>query len=338
MAELLEILSNLNGVSGNENDVRNFIINEIGPYADDIKTDNMGNVISFKKGRIGKHTLFVSAHMDEVGFIISKITDDGFLKFKPVGNVEIRNIISKCIKINNTVDGIIGMKAIHLQKKDERETAVKTKELYIDIGAKDKDEAKNRIKLGNYVSFSTKAFNSGDKVIGKALTSRVGCACLIDAIKKEFDDNVYFAFTSQREVGMRGASVAAYGLKIDYALILDAVEAADMYGVEKHNVTAALGNGVCVDFMDKYAILNKTLSEKIFDELKSREVPVQKKQSSIGLTDAGAIQRSCEGIVTACITIPVRYYHTPCEMVSKKDISAMYDTLDLFIKRAGEWI
>ena len=338
MVELLAKLSNLNGVSGCENDVRNFILSQIKPYADDIRVDNMGNIIALKKGKSGKRNILLSAHMDEVGFIVSKISDDGFIKFKNVGDVEIRNIVSKCVKINNTIDGILGMKAIHLQKKEERETVVKTKDLYIDIGAKDKDEAKKRVSLGDYVSFSTKAFFAGDKIIGKALSSRCGCVCLMDAMKYEYEDNIYFTFTAQREVGMRGASVVAYGLDIDMALVIDAVESGDMYGVDKNNKTADTGFGVCVDFMDKYSILNNTLSNKIFYEFKSANIDVQKKHSSISLTDAGAIQRSCNGVLTACILIPVRYYHTPAEMVSKKDIFAMKSAVDLFIKKAGELI
>ncbi|MBR4173304.1 MAG: M42 family peptidase, partial [Clostridia bacterium] len=152
---LLKELTNLSGVSGNEGAVHDFIINEISPYADSITVDSIGNVIALKKGASSKK-IMLSAHMDEVGFIISEITDKGYLKFKTVGGIDTRTILAKRVKIGkNGVLGVIGMKAVHLQKKSEREETPEIKDLYIDIGAKNKDSAENLVSLGDYATFET---------------------------------------------------------------------------------------------------------------------------------------------------------------------------------------
>ena len=336
MVESLIELSDLNGVSGHENDVREYIKSRISPLADEIRTDNLGSVIAFKKGKTGEKTVLIAAHMDEVGLIVSSVTDEGFLKFKPVGNIDARNIVSKCVKIGNDVDGVLGMKAIHLQQKEEREKVVAAKDLYIDIGAKNKTDALKRVKLGDYVSFATKAFRLGSNICGKALDGRSGCACLIELMKQEYDNDVYFIFTAQREVGMRGAMTAAHGIKADRALVIEGVEAADMYGVKDKEVTARLGCGVCVDFMDKHAIPDRRMAESLYQFLEYAGVNAQRKQSATGLTDAGGIQRSREGVATACIAVPVRYSHTPACMISKKDLDAAMRAAEIFIGKAGD--
>lgn len=336
MVESLIELSNLNGVSGHENDVREYIKSRISPLADTVRVDNLGSVIAFKKGKIGEKTVLITAHMDEVGLIVSSITDTGFLKFKPVGNIDTRNIVSKCVKVGNDVDGILGMKAIHLQQRAEREKVVASKDLYIDIGAKDKADALKRVKLGDYVSFSTKAFRLGKNICGKALDGRSGCACLIELMKNEYDHDVYFIFTAQREVGMRGAMTAAHGIKADRALVIEGIESADMYGAKDREQTAKLGGGVCVDFMDKYAIPDRRMTERLYEFLNNAGIDVQKKQSAIGLTDAGGIQRSREGVATVCIAVPVRYSHTPTCVISENDLDAATRAAEIFAGKAGD--
>lgn len=331
MVELLEELSNLSGVSGNEGTVRDFIISRITPYADEISVDGIGSVIAFKKGNNSGRTLLLSAHMDEVGFIISGITEDGFLKFKSVGKCDTRNIISKCVKINDSVDGIIGMKAIHLQKKDERESTVAVKDLFIDIGAKSKKAAQKRVKLGDYVSFTTKAFRLGNNICGKAIDGRAGCACLIELMKHEYDDDIYFVFTAQREVGMRGAFASVYDIKADAALVIEGTETADMYGVKDSEKSAELGKGVCISLVDEKAILNPQLTEKLKAALEKAKVDVQIKRRTDNLSDTGAVQQVMGGRITVSVALPVRYAHTPCVMTAETDINALLKVANVFI-------
>ncbi|MCD8391252.1 MAG: M42 family peptidase [Firmicutes bacterium] len=342
MVELLRELSNLNGVSGHENAVRNYIIAAVEPYSDSVRVDNMGNVIAFKKGRTGAKTKLIAAHTDEIGLIISGITDDGYLKFKAVGEVDTRHIIAKCVRIDSgiegvgVVNGVLGMKAIHLQKREEREKTADISSLYIDIGAKNRKQAEKRVKLGDYAAFATEFEDAGGRVWGKALESRIGCACLIELMENDYDDDVYFAFTSQREVGMRGAYTAAYGLDIDEALVLEGTESADMYGAKPEETAAKLGGGVCVEFIDRYAIPDRRLTSELYNALKDAKIAAQEKKSARGLTDAGAFQRCAGGIKTACAAVPVRYAGTPACMAAKSDIEAMKQAAQLFVEGYGE--
>ena len=230
---LIKELCNLSGVSGNETEVRNFIKEQITPYADEIKVDNIGNLIALKKGNSSKKVM-LSAHTDEVGFIISGINDKGFLEFKTVGGIDTRVIISKKVLVGTKkIPGVIGMKAIHLQKKSERETVPEVSSLYIDIGAKDKDEALEYVKIGDYVSFDTCfAEMSCDTIKAKAIDDRAGCAILMELIKKPVKYDTYFCFTVQEEVGLRGARVAAHRIMPDIALVIESTTCNDVYGCE----------------------------------------------------------------------------------------------------------
>ncbi len=335
MVEAVIELSNLNGVSGNENAVREYILERISPLADVIRVDNFGSIIAFKKGKRSDKTVILSAHMDEVGFIVSKITDTGFVKFKSVGEFDTRNIVSKCVKIGSAgVDGVIGMKAVHLQKKDEREKTVEIKDLYIDIGAKNRSDAQKRVKPGDYISFPPSAARLGRYIRGKALDSRAGCACLLKLMEQQYDNDVYFIFTAQREIGMRGAAAAMYGINAGRALVIEGIESADMYGVKDKDITAKIGGGVCVDFMDKFAMPDARMTKRFYELLKNAGISVQEKHNAIGLTDAGGIQRACEGIVTACIAVPVRYSHTQSCVIAGSDLEAAVNAARIFAGKA----
>lgn len=338
MADLLEKLCKLNGVSGNENKVREYILDKITPHTDNIRIDNMDNIIAFKRGKNSKRTLFVCAHMDEVGMILSQITDEGFLKFKSVGDIDSRNIVSKCVKVDNEVDGILGMKAIHLQKREERDNTVDVKDLYIDIGAKDKDDAKKRVSLGDYISFSDTFYKTDTKIFSKALDSRIACACLIELLENEYENDIYFAFTTQSKVGMRGASVAAYGLDIDAALVIDGFDSMDVYDAKPFEVSSELGKGVCVDFMDKNAILRTDITDRLISTLQSNGIKCQKNRNTKTLTDAGAISRTADGIETVCIGVPVRYLNTPVTVADISDMDALKKAVKIFLNKSEEII
>ena len=204
MAELLKKMSEINAVSGNENDIRNLIIAEIKDKVDDITVDTMGNVIAYKKGSDSGKKIAVAVNMDEPGFIISGVTEKGYLKFKAVGNIDPRKIISKKVVIGaDKIKGVIGMKAIHLQTKSERENVVAASKLFIDIGAKDKEDAEKYVKLGDYVTFDIEFMQIGSNVKGKAIDRSGICTSLINAVEKEYKYDTYMCFLVQREVGAR---------------------------------------------------------------------------------------------------------------------------------------
>ncbi|MGN1098276.1 MAG: M42 family metallopeptidase, partial [Clostridia bacterium] len=208
---LLKELCNLCAPSGWEDEARKFILDHI--TADEITVDTMGNIIAHKKGE-GKKVM-VAAHMDEVGFIVSGFTDEGFVKFKTVGGILTTVLVSKKVVLGEKkVAGIISAKAVHLQKRDEREKLISMNELYIDIGAKSKEEAEEMLSLGDYGTFAGEYTEFGDGCVkSKALDDRVGCAALIELMKNEYKNDMYFVFTVEEEVGLRGAIIAANRIK-----------------------------------------------------------------------------------------------------------------------------
>ncbi len=336
---LIEKLTNLNGISGDEGEVRSFIKKEIEKYADEITVDTIGNLIALKKGDSSKKVM-LSAHMDEVGLIVSGINDKGYIQFKTVGGIDTRVIISKKVVIGeNKVKGIIGMKAIHLQKRSERDSVPEVKNLFIDIGAKDKKTAEKKVKLGDYIAFDTQfEMLSEDTFKAKAVDDRAGCAALIELIKLPVKYDTYFCFTTQEEVGLRGARVAAHRIMPDIALVLEATTCSDVYGAEEHEYVTSLAGGVVVTFMDRTTIVDKKFHKWLFEEAKEEHIPVQYKRMTSGGNDAGRIHITGTGVKTASLSVPCRYLHSPCGIASKKDIQAMYDLAKLFLDRIDEVI
>ena len=335
---LLEKLCNASGVSGCEGEVRDIIISDIKDYCDELLVDTMGNVIALKKGESQEKKVMLSAHMDEVGFIISGITEKGYLEFKKVGGIDTRVIISKNVLVGKEkIPGVIGMKAIHLQEKSEREEVPKVKNLFIDIGAKDKEDALKYISIGDYVSFIPNYSDFGDGLIkSKAIDDRVGCYILTKLIKNPVKYDTYFCFTVQEEVGLRGARVASFRIKPDIALVLESTTCADVHDVAPYAKVTELGKGATISFMDSGTIVNR----KYLDFLNkiSDGIDVQYKKTTAGGNDAGAIHQAAEGVVVASISVPCRYLHSPAGIASKKDIEAVESLAKRVLERIDEVI
>lgn len=332
----LKELCEINGVSGDEGAVRAFIEDKIRPFADDIHTDNMGNLIALKKGSIHKK-IMLSAHMDEVGFIVSKITDDGYLKFKTVGGIDPRVVISKRVTVGkDKVPGIIALKAIHLQKQDERGKSVPISSLFIDIGAPSKAESEKKVSPGDYVSFSTQYAEIGGKVKAKALDDRVGCSILLDLIKEEAVYDTYFVFGTQEEVGLRGAAVYAYNIKPDIALVLEGTTCSDVYGAKEHEYVTVCGGGAAVSFMDRTSIVSEKYHKWLYNTAQKNNIPVQYKRTTMGGNDAGAIHKSRCGVLTASVSVPCRYIHSPVSVAAVSDIEAAGRLAGIFMKQWEE--
>ena len=335
---LLKRLCEENGVSGNELTVRNIILSEIQGKADDIKIDAMGNIIAFKKGHKSDKKVMLVAHMDEVGFIISGITDKGYLEFKTVGGIDTRVLISKRVTVgDDKVKGVIGMKAIHLQKKSERESVPEIKDIYIDIGASDKKSAEKLVKIGDYGTFDTEFADFGtDKIKAKAIDDRAGCAILVESFDIPCEYDRYICFTVQEEVGLRGAQVAAYRINPDIALVLEATTCSDVHGFEPHEYVTTVGGGAAVTFMDRTTIVNRRFSKWLMDEGQKAGIPVQYKRTAMGGNDAGAIHKAAEGVMTASVSVPCRYLHSPVGVASKSDIDAVKQLAFMFVERVNE--
>lgn len=329
-------LSEINGVSGNETAVRRYLMNKLQAVADDITVDSMGNIIALKRGKSSEKTLAVTANMDEIGFIISEITDKGYLKFKQVGNFDPRKIISKKVVVGDGVKGVIGMKAIHLQTRTERENTVEVKKLFIDIGAKDKEDAEKRVKIGDYGTFCTEAKIVGDNIKGKALDRSGPCAALFNALKADYPYDVYACFLTQREVGARGAKIVAHRINADAILTVSTSDTTDMYG-EAHS-GAKLGDGVIINYADKTVIADKRLTDFMSDEAKKAGITAQNKVLKPFSSDTGAMQYNALPAKCLSATIPCRYSHSPVSIMSLKDLQSAADYVQLFLSKIGEML
>ena len=324
MAFDLKRLSELNGVAGCESEVREYILSELDGRCDDISVDALGNITAYKKGRDSSRKLLIGTNMDEVGLIADSITDKGYIKFKAVGAIDARMLISKRVEIvRSGASGVIGMKAVHLTTKKERETAVKIQDLYIDIGAKNKKTAEMFVKKGDYIAFDTRFMSLGDSIKGKAL-GRFGVVALMDAIVCEPAYDTYFVFSTQREtVAMpsgRGMMTAAYRIQPDYAVIIDTLSSDDTYRSER--CSAKLGKGAVIEYIDKTSIADTKFTAAIAAFAESKGIMTQCKTASSCASITGAVTASARGAVAACVGIPCRYARTPVNIMNVNDIDA----------------
>ncbi len=267
--------------------------------------------------------------------MVSDITEDGLLSFKPVGGIDKRVLVSKRVLVGkDKIPGVIGAKAIHLQKPNERKKPLDYKALYIDIGAKDKKESEKLVDLGAMATFETKYSNFGvNSARGKAFDDRVGCAALIEIMKKDYDFPLYGVFTVQEEVGARGATVAAYDISPDLALVLEGTTAADVPDSKEAGYSTQLGLGPALTFRDGAMIANQSLVKYLINICAKKEINYQLRKFTKAGTDGGKIHLTQEGIPTAVISVPCRYIHSPVSVINLKDYQATVKLIDEFGKK-----
>lgn len=319
MLELLKKLCLLDGTSGDEDAVREFIISEIDGFCD-YRTDNLGNIICFKKGK--KQPLkkvMLDAHMDEVGLIITSVTNDGFLKFKTVGGIDTAALMFRKVKINGKVDGIIGGKPIHLIKGDARKKLPESDSLYIDIGVSSKTQALEKVSLGDRAIIESDFVISGDNIKAKAIDDRIGCAVLITLLKSDSEYDFYASFSVQEEIGTRGAKTAAFSINPDAALVIEATTAADISGVPDDKKVCKLGDGAVVSFMDRGTVYDKDY----YNAALQSGVLCQPKKAVAGGNNSAGIHLSREGVRTLAISLPCRYIHSASCVANLDDCNSV---------------
>ena len=334
MLELLKPLCALNGVSGDEDAVRDFIRGQVAPYADSLRTDALGNLIVLKKGKkSGGPRLLLCAHMDEVGVIVTRATDEGFLKFDFVGGVDRRVAIGKPVRLGpDKVPGVIGLKAVHLVSREEEKKVPKTDALYLDIGAAGKEEALSKVPLGTCGAFVGPPEELGDGLLkAKAIDDRVGCAVMLELLKEDLPLDVTFAFTAQEEVGTRGAFGAAFSVSPDIALVLETTTAADLPGVEGARRVCAPGKGPVISYMDGGTIYDRELFRTLCRLAEEHGIPWQTKEYIAGGNDARTVQRTRAGVRVAALSAAVRYLHAPASVGSIRDFEDMLRLTRLFL-------
>lgn len=335
MLSLVKELCLLNGVSSAEDEVRAFLKEKAAPYADSVRVDALGNLIVFKKGEKSTgNRLMLTAHMDEVGFIINDITEDGYLKFAPVGGVDPRVVIGKRVSVGfGRVAGAIGLKAYHLVSAEEEKSVPKFEDLYIDIGAKNRADAEAVTALGDLAAFESDAVVFGDGMLkAKAIDDRVGCAVMLKLIGEDLPMDCTFVFSTQEEVGTRGAFGAAFSVTPEIALVLEGTTAADFPGIDGHKRVAVPGKGPVLSFMDNGTVYDRGLFELLRDLAEQHGIPWQTKNGISGGNDSSAIQRTKEGVRVAAMSAPVRYLHAPSSVACVQDFDHMHALAKKFIE------
>ncbi len=317
--DLLKKLCLIDGISGDENAVRDFIINEIKDCCQ-YKVDNLGNIICFKKGeKTPDRKIMLDAHTDEVGLIISNITESGYLKFKTVGGIDTSAMLLRKVLINGKTNGVIGGKPFHLLDSDSRKKLPQKDSLYIDIGASNREEAEKLVSIGDSAVIVSDFEILGECVKSKALDDRIGCLVLIKLLKEYTKYDFYATFTAQEEVGLRGAKTAAFAIKPDFAIALDSTTAADIAGTPEENKVCTQSKGVVVSFMDNATVYDKGLYKAALNS----GILCQPKTTVAGGNNAGSIHLSGEGVRTLALSAPCRYIHTANSIVNIKDIESM---------------
>lgn len=333
---MLKILTEAFGVSGFEKEVRELILDEIKTCSAKITVDAMGNIKAFKECKNpNAKTVALFAHIDEVGLIVTDITDDGYLKFASVGGIDPKSLIAQRVTVNGH-NGVISVKAVHLTDKEERKRELDEKNLYIDIGANSKAEAQKIAQRGDYCGFYSDYAEFGDMVKAKALDDRLGCAIMLDILKKEWDVKLYCIFTVQEEVGLRGARVAAKGLKPDYALVIEGTTCNDLAGVPQKLRVTKCGGGAAISVMDSASRADDDMVKTLVETAKNNNIPYQLKASTAGGNDAGAVSLTDGGIRTASVSVPCKYIHSPVSVMNKRDFEACERLVEGFLSAIGK--
>lgn len=325
--EMLEKLSNACGVAGREEEVRGLMKKMLKPYVDELKEDNLGNVIGIKKGKKKAPRVMLAAHMDEIGLLVKTISKEGFLQFAKIGGIDDRILLAQKVIVyteKKPLDGIVGSKPPHIQKEEERKKAITFDKLFIDIGAEDEKAARRMgVKIGDPIGFDIKFARAGKNIVmGKAFDDRVGCAVMVETMKRlrKTDCTVYAVGTVQEEVGLRGATTAAFGIHPDVGIALDVTVAGDIPGVKEVEAPIKIRKGPSITVADKGLITHPKILKLLIDAAEENKIPYQLETGLPGSTDAARISLTREGVPSGVISIPTRYIHSPASLLSSKDV------------------
>ena len=331
---LLKAICEAPGVSGYEQRIRELVIREVQPLVDELEIDNMGNVLAIKRGR-ERRRVMVAAHMDEIGFIVNHIDDDGFVRFLPLGGFDPKTLTSQRVIVHGSRDliGVMGTKPIHLMKAEERQKAVPLSEYFIDLGMK-KEEVDKYVGIGDPITRERELIEMGDCVNSKSIDNRVSVFILIEALRAlkdaEVPYDIYGAFTVQEEVGLRGAISSAHLIDPDFGFGLDVTIAFDVPGSQPHERVTTLGGGAAIKVMDGSVISDYRMVNYLKKLARENGVKWQLELLPAGGTDTAGVQRAGKkGAIAGAISIPLRHIHQTIELAHKEDIQHCIDLLRL---------
>lgn len=317
LTEILCMLDSAHGPSGDEGDIRAVIHQLARPWADEITSDVMGNLVAHKKGS-GPKVMF-AAHMDSIGFIVTHIEKEGFLRVGKLGGISPKDVLNTPVRFKNGVRGV-------LVAEEKAEDKLKLEDCYIDIGARDEEQARSLVQVGDTAVYDTAVTEVNGRVISPYLDDRIACAILLKAMEQvgPCENDLYFVFTVQEEVGTRGAKTAAWSVDPDYGIAVDVTDVDDTPGSAKYG-TCKLGRGAAVKVMDSSVICHPEVVKALEQCAQDKGIAVQRDIIRAGGTDAGPIHVNRTGVRTGGISIPCRYIHTPTEMADLADVQSCVD-------------
>ncbi|GAB6188284.1 M42 family metallopeptidase [Marinitoga arctica] len=335
LLKYLPELTELPGISGKENKVREYILEKIKDKVDEYHVDVMGNLITKISGKDSSKKIMLLAHMDEVGFMVTKVNDDGTFHISPVGGVDPRVVFAQRLRVNGELLSVVQIKPIHLLSPDERKSKPGYEKFRIYTGFS-KEEIKNKIKVGDMVTFDTKFNIKGNRAVSKAFDDRAGCSWMMNLIDKISEGNkpkydTYFAFVVQEEVGLRGSGVAAHRIKPDVALVLEGTTAGDYPLLDKDKWATHLGDGPATFFMHSGVVLSKEIFDKILNVSKEKNIKLQFKMRTAGGTDARRLAITLDGIPSGILAVPSRYIHSPNTVIDINDYINGYKLLEYLV-------
>ncbi len=340
--DLLKRLSETPGVPSREEQIRSVISEALRPLVDDIRVDAMGNLVGRKRGSgAGPRRVMVAAHMDEIGFLVRHVDKHGFVRLQPVGGFDPRTLVAQRVIVHtlggHALRGVVmvsGEKPPHLMTGHDPKAA-KMEDLFVDVGLTG-EQAQEKIEIGDMVTLDRTLERAGNNIIGKCMDDRVGVFVMIEALRalRGHEAEITAVATVQEEVGLRGATTAAYGNEPDVGIALDGTLAVDTPGIEEPDRVTQLGKGVGIKVMDSSSISDPRLVRHFREIAKREQIPFQMEILPRGGTDAGAMQRARAGIPAITLSIPARYVHTVNEMVSEVDIEATINLLARYLEEA----
>ena len=338
--DLLKTLCETPGISGREEPIRKVVVDALRPLVDSITSDAMGNVIGLKKGTGGPKVM-IAAHMDEIGFIVKFIDDNGFIRLHPIGGWDPRTMVAQRVYVHGfggeTLLGTLmpAAKPIHLLNAEDLNKPPKIEEFFVDL-ALPREEVIQKVEVGDPVTMARTTERVGNAVVSKTLDDRVSVFVMMEAIRSlgTHACDIYAVATTQEEVGLRGAITAAYGIKPDIGIAIDITLANDFPGPADHEQVTRLGFGAAIKVMDSSLICHPKLVRHFRDVAEKHGIKYQMEILARGGTDAGGIQRGREGVPSFTLSIPTRYVHTVNEMAYVEDIQACIDLLAKYLEEA----
>lgn len=330
---LLEKLCNVIAISGDESEVRKIVLEEVKPFADEVKVDALGSVLAIKAGRGRKRTrVMLDAHMDEVGFMIVADDGEGLYRFETVGGIDVRHLVGKQVYVGRArTPAVIGAKPIHLMEPDDYKKKVPLDALRIDVGPSGK------ANIGDRAGFATRFRRVGPSIMAKSIDNRIGVATLIELIKQAPPNiDLCAAFSVQEEIGLRGAKVAAQYFHPDLAIAIDSTPANDLPlhdNSENIAYNTRLGLGPAIYIADGSTLHDPRLVRFLRETAEAEQIPYQLRQPGGGGTDSGAIQRALTGIPAVSVSVPHRYTHSPLSIARVEDWKNTINLIHAALKR-----